>query len=198
MILHQNNDPDFYEYPAKSKTLEKIQERVQKHIKKYDFEKSLEGLKDFEKCNAIFSLYGFIAYEEGYRVGLKELKKENPKIKIKRRTDKELVYVIEDQEEKSRLTKLVQERIDSENLKMAREEYCLENRVENSNESAALSITIHTFYEAGYIKATLDVKEMFKNMYSDDPKKAQEMAEMFTDLFQEVLMPANKEASEQK
>lgn len=175
---------DSFIYPAEHKDIMKIQEEVQKKLKHYDIEKETAHLKDYEQGNAILTLYGRVAYEEGYRKGLQSLKSQNQAVVIKRRSSKAFVYMAEDETE---LIKLTQKRMKSKRMRNYRTEYCQEHNLEDNEESFVLSLVIHTFFESAYSKVTLDTSNIFKNMHPEDEEKAKKMSGIFDELFSGVL-----------
>lgn len=175
---------DNFIYPAEHKDIMTIQGVVQKRLKGKDLEKELEGLKDFEKANAILTLYAYAAYEEGYRKGLKSLEQENQKVSIKNRNKDKFKYSPEDG---LKITQLVHKRMKSKKQRKYRSQYCTEHKIEDSEESFVLSLTIHSFFEAGYVAITLDTDNMFKEMHVDNPEKASQLSGLFDELFSEVL-----------
>ena len=184
MKIKHHYRADCYTYPASSKEIEKIQERVQLRIKDIDVEKSLEGFEDYQKANAILTIYARVSYEEGFRKGLSEIKKDNEKIEIKNRNKNKNVYSLADEEE---VVKIVQKRLASKRMKKYRDEYCNDKGIKNTQESFALSVTIHSFFEYGYYDATLDTTNIFRNMYPEDDNKAKQMADMMDELFGELI-----------
>lgn len=186
MDLRPKFRADRFIYAAENKDIEKIQREVQKKLEDKDVEKELEGLKDFEKANAILSFYAYIAYDEGYRKGLKELSSEHIKVKAQNR-NKENVKYAPSKEDSLKLTKLTQRRLKSKRQRKYRTDYCLENGVENSEESFALSMTIHTFFEAGYVDIAFNTDNMFKEMHKGNEEKADSLSRLFDEVFSEVL-----------
>jgi len=187
MRLIEDFATDGFMYPAERRDLMKIQGEVQKRMKAVNFEEHLNSIeKDYEKANAVLTLYGYVAYEEGYRKGLSEVSKENLKIEIKRRNRKEFVYKPE-QDKVNELVGLVKARYDDLLLRHERDVYCEENNIENNNEGFMLSVMVHTFFEAGYTESTLNVREFFKNMYPEDEQRVEDMTSIFEELFGEFL-----------
>jgi hypothetical protein len=177
---------DSFVYPADCDDIMKIQEEVQKKVEGKDLEEELKDLKEYEKANAILTLYGNIAYDEGYRKGLKSIQDVHTKIKIKNRSKNKFHYSAS-QEEFLKITKLVQKRMASKKQKKQRTEYCKDSHIEDTTESFVLSLTIHSFFEAGYSDITLNTNNMFKEMHDGDSERASKMTNLFNDVFSELL-----------
>ena len=143
---------DSFLYPADNKAMMKIQEIMQKY-----YRNELGEPETMEDANAVLNVYAQIAFDEGYRRAIDEAKKDykfiakHRKIKAKPRKKNWFEY-IDDGDLKNALP-LCQKRIDSKRQKKSRIKYCADNKIEYSEEQFVLSMVIHTFYEAGYLKA---------------------------------------------
>jgi hypothetical protein len=171
MDLRPNTRADKFNYVANSIELEKIHEIAQ--LKGSLLE--LDGLSEMEQADAILTLYGFIAYEEGFRKGLNELKELTSKVTIKKRSKNKFIYKTNNQEQ---IVNLIRKREKSKRMRKGRAEYCLDNKIENHNETFLLSLVINTFFEAGYTDITYDTSEVVSNMYLEDEEKSKEISKM--------------------
>lgn len=186
MDLRPKFRADSFIYPAEHKDIMKVQEEVQKKLDGKDLEQELDGLKDYEKANAILTLYAAVAYDEGYRKGLKALENEYTKVKTKNRSKNKFKYS-PSKEESLKITKLVQKRMASKKQRKYRTEYCDEYNLEDTEESFVLSLTIHSFFEAGYVDITLNTNNMFKEMHDGDEETASSMTKLFDEVFSEII-----------
>lgn len=82
---------------------------------------------------------------------------------------------------------MVQERINSKKQRQHRTNYCHENNIPDDEESFVISITIHSFFEAGYTNIVLNTENMFKEIHPDDSKKALSMSKFFDEVFSEII-----------
>ena len=175
---------DNFLYPADNKAMMKIQEIMQKYYK--DEFGEPETIKD---ANTVLNVYAQIAFDEGYRRAIDEAKKDyefiakHRKIKAKPRK-KDWFEYINDGDLKNTFP-LCQKRIASKRQKKSRIKYCEDCGIEYSEEQFVLSMVIHTFYEAGYLKAQ-SIEEQAK-IVTGNEGRAKLLSDMLCSVMLEVL-----------
>lgn len=172
---------DNFIYPADDKSIMKIQEIMQKYYK----DKFGEP-ETIDQANTILNVYAQIAFDEGYRKAIGEAKKEYgnyKKIKAKPRKKGWFEYVDEDDLKKS--FNLCQRRIESKRQKKSRKKYCEDNSMKYTEESFVLSMVIHTYFEAGYLKAQ-SIEEQAK-IFAGDKERADLLVQMFNECFGQIM-----------
>lgn len=171
---------DSFYYPADNKAMMKIQEIMQKY-----YRDELGEPKTMEDANIILNIYAQISFDEGYRRAIDEIRNEYSHIsklnnvKAKRRKKGWFEYIDDGDLKKS--YPLCRKRIDSKRQRKARKDYCEACGIEYSEEQFILTMVIHTFYEAGYLKAQ-SIEEQAKIVTGDE-----ERATLLTDMFNEIF-----------
>ena len=175
---------DNFVYPADDKSIMKIQEIMQKYYKDEFGEP-----ETIDQANTILNVYAQIAFDEGYRKAIEEAKDEYSKyshiktIKAKPRKKGWFEYVDEGDLKKS--FNLCQRRIESKRQKESRKKYCEDNSMKYTEESFVLSMVIHTYFEAGYLKAQ-SIEEQAK-IFTGDEERANLLVQMFNECFEQIM-----------
>lgn len=172
---------DNFIYPADRKSTMKIQEIFQRY-----YLEEFEGLETIEEANSVLNVYAQIAFDEGYRKAIEEAKKEYAnykKIKAKPRKKGWFEYVDDGDLKKS--LGLCQRRIKSKRQEKSRKQYCKDNEIEYSTEQFTLSMVIHTFFEAGYLKAQ-SIEEQAK-IFAGNKERADLLVQMFNECFGQIM-----------
>ena len=172
---------DKFEIVADSEHLERIQGEVHRHKAIYDG----ENLATREGANKILHLYMCIAFDEGYRAAIEQLKEDvgqyaSKPIKLKRRSKKGFVEY-SSSEEIQALQPLVKKRVDSKRQIKAQKQFDKEHNREFEQERFILSMCIHTAFEGGYLKGS-SVEETAKWIAKD-----QERADLIVNLMKEFF-----------
>lgn len=171
---------DNFLYPADNKAIMKIQEIMQKY-----YRDELDEPETMEDANTILNVYAQIAFDEGYRRAIDEAKKDyefiakHKTIKAKPRKKNWFEYV--DDGDLKNAFPLCQKRIDSKRQKKSKIKYCTDNKIEYSEEQFVLSMVIHTFYEAGYLKAQ-SIEEQAKIVTGNEGR-----AKLLSDMLKNVM-----------
>lgn len=167
--------------PAEKNDVMKIQEQFLKYYKdKFD------ELNSIEEANHVLSIYASIAFDEGYRKAIEETKDimgNINKIKAKPRK-KDFFEYVEEGDLKNSLN-LCKRRMKSKRQRKHREEYCKSCGIEFEEEQFTLSIVIHTYFEAGYLKA--QSLEQQAKILTGDGEKASIIVDMFKECFDEYV-----------
>lgn len=169
---------DKFDIIADKKSLMRIQGEAQKYKDDY----KVETIKD---ANMVLNLYAQIAFDEGYRYAFEETMVELKKVyedgvkKPKKRRKGWFEYIEDGDLKKS--FPLVKRRIDSKRQRKEQAKLDEENGREFSEESFTLTMVIHTYFEAGYLKAQT-IEEQAKIVCQD-----QERADLLVQLFGEVF-----------
>lgn len=175
---------DNFIYPANNKAIMKIQEIMQKYYKDEFGEP-----ETIDQANTTLNVYAQIAFDEGYRRAIDEAKDEYSKyshiktIKAKPRKKGWFEYVDEGDLKKS--FNLCQRRIESKRQKESRKKYCEDNNIKYNEESFILSMVIHTYFEAGYLKAQ-SIEEQAK-IFTGDEDRAKLLTNIFNEVFGQVM-----------
>lgn len=172
---------DNFIYPANDKAMMKIQEIFQKY-----YLEEFDGLETTEEANLVLNVYAQIAFDEGYRKAIEEAKNEYgdyKKIKAKPRKKGWFEYV-DDGDLKESLN-LCKRRINSKRQEKSRKQYCKDNDIEYSTEHFTLSMVIHTYFEAGYLKAQ-SIEEQAK-IFTGDKKRADLLVKIFNEYFDQLM-----------
>lgn len=170
---------DKFHVVAESEDLMTIQGEAQKYS---DQVKKIKDPKD--AANHVLLLYLQIAYDEGYRKVMRELKEDMSYMKdqiniVDRRVG--WFEYIEDENTITDLMPLVRKRIASKRQRKAQEKHDLENGREFEEERFVWSMVIHTGFEQGYCKAD-SLEETAKIVCKD-----KERADLVMELFNEML-----------
>lgn len=170
---------DKFDYVAEKEDLMTIQGEAQKYQEDYA---KIEDLS--KRANTTLYLYLQIAYDEGYRKVLAELKNEMPhlseQIKIVPRKKGWFEY-IEDDTAIEKILPLLKKRIKSKRQRNAEKKHKEEQGGEFSEEIFTLCMVIQTGFEQGYAKAS-SLEETAKIVCKD-----QERADLVMSLFNEMM-----------
>lgn len=170
---------DKFHMVAEPEDLMTIQGQAQLYKDQVD---KIEDLRD--RANHTLLLYLQIAYDEGYRKVMRELKEDMSYLKdqiniVDRRVG--WFEYIEDENTITDLMPLVRKRINSKRQRNAEKKFKEEQGQEFSEEMFTLSMVIHTGFEQGYCKAD-SLEETAKIVCKD-----KERADLVMELFNEML-----------
>lgn len=170
---------DKFDVIAEAQDLMTIQGEAQKYKDQFD------GMEDnVDKANKLLTLYLQIAYDEGYRRVMRELKETMKyvadKIDIVDRKVGCFEY-IEDEDTIINIMPLVKRRIKSKRQRKAQAEYDKKQGREFEEERFVWSMVIHTGFEQGYCKAN-SLEETAKIVCGNEEK-----ANIVMELFNEIM-----------
>ena len=153
----------------------KIQEQAQKYRGEYK-------VKTIADANILLNLYAQISFDEGYRVNMEETKKDitYSKIKIKNRRKGWFEYIDDGDIEK--VYPLTKRRIASKRMRKSQLDHWAEQDKGWDEELFTLSMVMHTFFEAGYLKADT-IEEQAKIICGEN---SDIVLEMFNTVFKDV------------
>jgi len=169
---------DKFDFHAADADIQVIQGEAQRYADDMD---KMENTAN--KGNRILHLYLQIAYDEGYRSVMEELKLDSlsgKNVEILPRK-KGLFEYIEDESTISKIIPLLKRRIKSKRQRKEFKKHGEENGREFCEEMFMLSMVIHTGFEQGYAKAD-SLEETAKIIC-----KNQESADMVMELFKELF-----------
>ena len=173
---------DKFLYGAERENLMDIQGEVQRH--KAPIEED-DTISDVEKSNRVLFLYTAVAFDEGYRAAIKQLKEDVGQYcavnkKLKKHKKNTLHYT--ETEEVTSLMPLIKRRIKSKRMIKAHKEL----KGEDFDQTTfILAMAIHTGFEHGFMKGS-SVEETAKWVAKDD-ERAEMLVSLFNDLFKEHM-----------
>ena len=164
--------------------------QIQEIASNYNKEiQELEFKNDWNKANRVMMLYAQIAYDEGYRKAMRELKEErqmySDKIQIKPRKHGLFEYV-EDFKTISDIVPLIKKRMLSKRQKASFKKHKESQNQVFTEEMFMLSMALHTGFEQGYAKAS-SLEETVKIVCSNP-----DVAQMAIEMFEEMLEKEGK------
>jgi hypothetical protein len=170
---------DKFNVAPEPKILMKIQEQAQKYKDEYP-------VTNLQEADVLLALYAQISFDEGYRVNIEETREDMSYTTIKKAKNRRkgwFEYI--DEGDLEPVYPLAKKRIASKRMRKAQLEYWKEKGMEWSEELFVLSMVMHTFFEAGYLKAQL-ISEQVKIMCGDS-KHADMVLKLFSELFSDEV-----------